>query len=151
MVPASRAPLRSPVDGVDVVEVRCVRVLLVDDNEPWRRYLRDTLEKHPGWEIVAEGSNGFEAVQKAAAVKPDLILLDIELPIQSGIAAARQILAADPQSRIFFISGHRCAAIVGAALETGARGYLLKSDAHQLVAAVDAIARGDRFISDGLS
>ena len=127
------------------------RVLLVDDNEPWRRYLRDTLEKHPGWEIVAEGSNGFEAVQKAAAVKPDLILLDIELPMKSGIAAAREILAADPQSRILFISGHRSAAIVGTALETGARGYLLKSDAHQLIDAVEAVASGRRFISGGLT
>ena len=127
------------------------RVLLVDDNERWRRQLCDALEKHPYWEVVAEGSNGFEAVQKAAAVKPDLILLDIELPMQSGIAAAREILAADPHSRIIFLSGHRCAAIVGAALETGARGYLLKTDAHQLVDAMDAVARGHRFISDGVT
>jgi DNA-binding NarL/FixJ family response regulator len=127
------------------------RVLLVDDNEQWRRRLCHALEKHPRWEVVAEASNGLEAVQKAAAVKPDLILLDIELPIQSGIAAAREILAADPQSRILFISGHRSAAIVGAALATGARGYLLKSDAHQLVDAMDALAGGHRFISDGLT
>ena len=126
------------------------RVLLVDDNEPWRRRLRDVLENHPCWEIVAEGANGFEAVQKAAAVKPDLILLDIELPIQSGIAAAREILAADPQSRILFISGHRASAIVATALETGARGYLLKSDADQLVDAMDAVVRGHCFISDGV-
>ncbi len=127
------------------------RVLLVDDNEPWRRQLCEAVEKHPGWEVVAEGSNGFEAVQKAAAVKPDLILLDIELPIQSGIVAAREILAADPQSRIIFISGHRCPSIVAAALETGARGYLLKSDAHQLVDAMDAVAQGHRFMSDGVT
>ena len=127
------------------------RVLLVDDNEPWRRRLCDALEKHPYWAVVAEASNGFEAVQKAAAVKPDLILLDIGLPIQSGIAAAREILAADPQSRILFISGHHSAAIVGAALETGGRGYLLKSDVHQLVDAMDAVAGGRRFISDGLT
>jgi|SRR5687767_7779375 DNA-binding NarL/FixJ family response regulator len=127
------------------------RVLLVDDNEPWRRQLCDALEKHPCWEVVAEASNGFEAVQKAAAVKPDLILLDIELPIQSGLVAAREILAADPQSRILFISCHRANAIVAAALETGARGYLLKSDAHRLVDAMDAVARGHRFISAGLT
>ena len=127
------------------------RVLLVDDDEPWRRHLCDALEKHPRWKVVAEGSNGFEAVQKAAAVKPDLILLDIELPIQSGIVAAREILAADPQSRILFISGNHAAAIVWAALETGGRGYLLKSDAHQLVDAMDAIAGGHRFFSDGLT
>jgi DNA-binding NarL/FixJ family response regulator len=127
------------------------RVLLVDDNEPWRRRLCDALEKHPYWAVVAEASNGSEAVQKAAAAKPDLILLDIELPIQSGLVAAREILAADPQSRILFISGHRSAAIVGAALDMGARGYLLKSDAHQLVDAMDAVARGHRFISDGVT
>src|SRR5271167_1913978 len=114
------------------------RVLLVDDSELWRRHVCDALEKHPCWEVVAEASNGFEAVQQAAAVKADLILLDIEMPIRSGIAAAREILAADPQSRILFVSLHRSPAIVGAALETGARGYLLKSDAHQLVDAMDA-------------
>src|SRR3954471_7694413 len=105
------------------------RVLLVDDNVQWRRFVCDVLKKHPRWQVVAEGSNGFEAVQKATAVTPDLILLDIELPAQSGIAAARQILAADPQSRILFVSGYRCTAIIGAALDTGAGGYLLKSDA----------------------
>jgi len=127
------------------------RVLLVDDNEAWRRRLCEAVKKLPGWEVVAEGSTGFEAVQKAAAVKPDLILLDIELPIQNGIAAAREILAADPRSRILFISGHCSAAIVGVALETGARGYLLKSDAYQLVDAMDAVARGHRFLSNGLT
>jgi DNA-binding NarL/FixJ family response regulator len=127
------------------------RVLLVDDNEPWRRQLCDALKTHPRWAVVAEASNGFEAVHKAAAVKPDLILLDIEMPIQSGLAAAREILAADPQSRILFISAHDDAAIVGAALATGARGYLLKSGAHQLVDAMDAVAAGHRFISDGLT
>jgi DNA-binding NarL/FixJ family response regulator len=127
------------------------RVLLVDDNEPWRRFVCDALKDHPRWQVVAEGSNGFDAVQKAAALTPDLILLDIEMPARSGIAAAREILATDPQSRILFISGYRSAAIVGLALATGAGGYLLKSDAHKLVDAMDAVAGGHRFISDGLA
>lgn len=127
------------------------RVLLADDCEPWRRHLRDALEKDPRWEVVAEAANGFEAVQKAAAVKPDLILLDIEMPIQSGLVAAREILAADPQSRILFVSSHQTAAIVAAALETGARGYLLKSEAYKLLDAMDTVARGHRFISDGVT
>jgi DNA-binding NarL/FixJ family response regulator len=127
------------------------RILLVDDNERWRRLICDALKEHPRWEVVAQGSDGFEAVQKAAAVKPDLILLDIELPGQSGIAAAREILAIDPQSRILFVSGYRCPAIVGAALATGAEGYLLKPDAYKLVDAMDAVAGGHRFISDGLA
>jgi DNA-binding NarL/FixJ family response regulator len=128
------------------------RILLADDSQLWRRYVRDALKKHPDWRVVAEASNGFEAVQKAATVKPDLILLDLEMPVQSGIAAAREILAADPHSRILFVSAHRPSyAIVGAALETGARGYLLKSDAHQLVKAMDAVAGDHHFISDGLT
>jgi DNA-binding NarL/FixJ family response regulator len=127
------------------------RVLLVDDNERWRRRICDALKEHPRWEVVAEGSNGFEAVQKATAVTPDLILLDIDLPAQTGIAAAREILATNPQSRILFVSGYSSAAIVGAALATGAGGYLLKSDAHKLVEAMDAVAGGHRFISDELA
>jgi DNA-binding NarL/FixJ family response regulator len=126
------------------------RVLIVDDHDTWRGKLRAALANHPRWAVIAEASNGLEAVRTAATFKPDVIVLDIELPVLNGIGAAREILALDPRAKILFVSGHRSAAIVGAALAAGARGYVLKSDAHQLVAAMDAIGDGKRFISDGL-
>ena len=126
-------------------------VLVVDDHELWRGHVRAALKDHRRWSIVAEVSNGFEAIEKAAALRPYLILLDIGLPVLSGIAAARQILANDPQSRIMFMSANGSPAMVEAAMRMGVRGYLLKSDAHQLVAAMDAISQGQTFISKGLT
>jgi len=126
-------------------------VLVVDDHELWRGHVRAALKDQRRWSIVAEASNGFEAIEKAAALRPDLILLDIGLPLLSGITAARQILANDPQSRIMFMSANGSPAMVKAAMRMGVRGYLLKSDAHQLAAAMDAISQGQAFISEGLT
>ena len=126
-------------------------VLVVDDHELWRGHIRAALKDHRRWSIVPEVSNGFEAIEKAAALRPDLILLDIGLPVLSGIAAARQILANDPQSRIMFMTANGSPAMVETAMRMGVRGYLLKSDAHQIVAAMDAISQGQAFISEGLT
>jgi DNA-binding NarL/FixJ family response regulator len=126
-------------------------VLLVDDNEPWRCFIRAALQNHPRWLIIGEGSNGLEAVEKARDLKPDVILLDVGLPSLNGVAAARQILAVDPQLKILFLSEQRSPDIIEAALRTGARGYLLKSDAHWLLAALEAVSEGRLFISTGLT
>ena len=126
-------------------------VLVVDDHELWRGRVRAALKDHRRWSIVAEASNGFEAIEKAAALRPDLILLDIGLPVLSGMTAARQILANDPQSRIMFVSANGSPAMVEAAMHLGVRGYLLKADALRLVAAMDAISQGQSFISERLT
>ena len=128
-----------------------LRVLVVDDHELWRSHVRAALKDDRRWSIVAEVSNGFDAIEKAAALRPDLILLDIGLPVLSGMTAARQILANHPQSRIMFMSANGSPAMVEAAMRMHVRGYLLKSDAHQLLAAMDAISRGEAFISEGLT
>src|SRR4029079_14485648 len=109
------------------------RVLVVDDHELWRNYIRGQLRNHPRWTIVGEASDGLDAVQQARDLKPDLILLDNGLPTMNGVAAARKILAADPQSRILFVSADRTPEIVAEALRIGVRGYLLKWDAHRLL------------------
>ena len=123
-------------------------MLVVDDHEPWRRQVSSILGKSGRWQVVGEASDGLEAVHKARALAPDLILLDLELPALSGIEAARRILARDPRSRILFVSAHRSWDIVAAALGAGARGYLLKSDAgSELLPAMDAVLEGTRFLS----
>jgi DNA-binding NarL/FixJ family response regulator len=126
-------------------------VLVVDDHELWRSHVRAALKDHRRWSIVAEATNGFDAIEKAAALRPDLILLDIGLPVLSGMTAARQILANDPHARIMFVSANGSPAMVEAAMHMGVRGYLLKADAHRLVAAMDAISQGQAFISEGLT
>ena len=104
------------------------RLLLVDDFEPWRRYLSATLDTHP-WQVLDEAADGLDAVQKARNLEPDLILLDVGLPQISGIDAARRIFDHNPHANILFVSEHRSWEIAEAALATGARGYVLKSDA----------------------
>jgi DNA-binding NarL/FixJ family response regulator len=127
------------------------RVLIVDDHEKWRQWTGRALRNHPRWTIVAEAENGLEAVEKAAKFRPDVIVLDISLPELDGIEAARRILAANPQSKILFYSVHRLLSVVEAALRTGARGYLLKSDGRSLLAALEAVSAGALFISEGLT
>jgi DNA-binding NarL/FixJ family response regulator len=127
------------------------RVLLVDDYEPWRRYVDARVTSSPQWQIAGEAADGLDAVHKAEALRPDLILLDIGLPSLNGIAAARRILAHDPGSRILFLSENSSWDIVEAALSTGGRGYVLKSDAgSELLPAMESIVEGRQFLSSSL-
>jgi DNA-binding NarL/FixJ family response regulator len=128
------------------------RVLIVDDYQPWRRHVRTVLHQRARWEIVGEGSNGIDAIEKALLLRPDLILLDVALPVVSGIHAAREILSLCPSARILFVSEHRSLDIVEAALETGARGYLVKSDAGaELLTAMRGVVTGKPFLSGELT
>jgi DNA-binding NarL/FixJ family response regulator len=102
---------------------------VVDDYEPWRRFVSTTLQKQPGLQIIGEAVDGLEAVQKAQQLQPDLILLDIGLPTLNGIEAARRIRELSPKSKILFVSDNRSWDIVEEALRTGAVGYVVNSDA----------------------
>jgi DNA-binding NarL/FixJ family response regulator len=124
------------------------RVLVVDDYEPWRRLLCSTIEANSRWLLVGVAADGASAVEQARALRPDLILLDVNLPSLDGIEAARRILTENPDSRILFLSEHRSCEIVDAAIATGARGYVVKGDvARQLVTAMRAVVGGRSFIS----
>jgi DNA-binding NarL/FixJ family response regulator len=83
---------------------RAVKIMLVDDFEPWRNFAASLLQKNPGWEIIFEASDGLEAIQKAEEFQPDLIVLDIGLPGLSGIEAAPSIRRIAPESKILFLS-----------------------------------------------
>jgi DNA-binding NarL/FixJ family response regulator len=127
------------------------RLLLVDDYEPWRRYLSTALDTHPEWQVSAEAADGLEAVRHARNLDLDLILLDVGLPGINGIEAARRIVDHNPDARILFVSEHRSWEIAEAALATGARGYVLKSDAgRELPFAMHAVVSGERFVSPRL-
>lgn len=124
------------------------RILLVDDFAPWRRAVSSMLEVHKGLEIVGEATDGPEAVQKARALKPDLVLLDIGLPVLNGLEAATQISDVAPEAKILFVSQNNDKEVVSAALGDGGRGYVLKVDAKsELMAAVSAVLQGERFVS----
>jgi DNA-binding NarL/FixJ family response regulator len=125
-----------------------VRILVVDDYEPFRRFVRSTLGKRPELQIVGEASDGFEAVEKAEGLQPDLILLDVGLPTLNGIEAARQLYTLAPESKIIFLSQESSADMVQEALSLGAWGYVAKVKAgSDLLPAVEAVLRGKRFVS----
>ena len=129
-----------------------IRVLVVDDHEPWRRFASGTVLKQTELHVIGEVSDGLEAVQQAQELQPDLILLDIGLPTLNGIEAARRIQVVAPASKILFLSENRAPDIVEEALRTGAGGYVVKSEAaSELLPAIKAVLEGKRFISASLA
>lgn len=129
-----------------------VRVLVVEDFEPFQRFICSILGKKTGLRIVGQASDGLEAVRKAGELQPDLILLDIGLPTLNGIAAARQIRTVSPLSRTLFVSQESDSDVVQEAINQGAFGYVVKTRTGiDLPAAVDAVLEGKQFLSDGWS
>ena len=128
-----------------------IRILVVDDFEGWRRQVRLLFQAQPQWQIIAEVSDGSEAVQKVADLKPDLIVLDIGLPKLNGIEAARGMRHLSPTSTIVFLSLNNDPDVVRAALSAGALGYVHKTDvARDLLPAIEAVLQGRQFVSSSI-
>lgn len=123
-------------------------VLVVDDSAPWRRQICSMLKRLRDVQVIAEATDGLEAIAVVQKLQPDLILLDVDLPRLHGIETARWILNGFPQSKILFISQHTSADVVQEALGTGAHGFLHKMEVGEnLGIAVKAVMRGEKFIS----
>jgi DNA-binding NarL/FixJ family response regulator len=128
--------------------VDALRILLVDDFEPYRRFVLSELQPAPEFEVVGHASDGLQAVQRAEELQPDLILLDVGLPVLNGIEAGQRIRQVSPHSKILFISQDSSPDVVEEALRLGAQGYVLKSDAaRELLSAIRAIREGKQFVS----
>ena len=125
-----------------------VCVLVVEDFEPFRRFVCSTVGDSSELQVICEVSDGLEAVQKAEELQPDLILLDIGLPNLNGIAAARQIRRLSPQSKILFVSQESSSDVIEEALSFGAMGYVIKAHAgSELQVAIEAVREGRQFVS----
>ena len=125
---------------------------MVEDFEPFRRFICSTLRKRLEFEIVEEVADGLEAVQRAEELQPDLIVIDIGLPSLNGIDAARRIRVLSSKSKIIFMSQESSADVAQQALALGALGYVVKAHAgSELLAAVEAVLQGGQFVSSGLT
>ncbi len=126
-------------------------ILLADDHELVRRGVRSLLALRPEWDICGEATDGREAVEKAKDLKPGLVLLDVSMPKLSGLEAARLIRQENPGIGIVFLSCHDSPGVIRAALDAGARGYVLKSDlSGDLLATIDGVSRGELAFSASL-
>jgi DNA-binding NarL/FixJ family response regulator len=126
-----------------------VRILVVDDFELFRQIVVELLQKRPELQVVGEASDGLEALQRAAELRPDLILLDIGLPSLNGIEVARQMRSLVPESKIIFLTQESSADVVEEALSLGARGFVQKMRARgDVFAAVEAVLSGMTFVSN---
>jgi DNA-binding NarL/FixJ family response regulator len=124
------------------------RILIADDHEIVRQGLRSLLSGHPGWEVCAEAKDGLETVKKAEELKPDLVALDIGMPQLNGIDAAKQILRTNSRAKILFLTVYDTEHAAKAAVQLGAKGLLLKSDAAlELVSAVEAIQNNSTYFT----
>jgi DNA-binding NarL/FixJ family response regulator len=124
------------------------RIMLVDDQTLLRSGFRMVLEAEADFTVVAEASNGAEAIALAASERPDVILMDVRMPGIDGIEATRQITAACPESRIIILTTFDLDEYAFGGLRAGARGFLLKdAQPSELTAAIRAVASGDASVS----
>jgi len=132
--------------------MRAVHILLADDHEVVRKGLRALLEAQPGWKVIAEATDGRDAVEKAKELHPDVAIVDIGMPCLNGLEATRQIVKKAPRTRFLVLTMHDTNALIQQVVKAGARGYVLKSDvASDLVAAVEALCHDQTFFTSKVS
>jgi DNA-binding NarL/FixJ family response regulator len=132
--------------------MRPVHILLADDHEVVRKGLRALLETQPGWKVIAEATDGREAVEKAQSMHPDVAIVDIGMPSLNGLEATRQIVKKAPRTRVLVLTMHDTNPLIQQVVKAGARGYVLKSDvASDLVSAVEALTHDQTFFTSKVS
>jgi DNA-binding NarL/FixJ family response regulator len=134
------------------VNAQPIRVLVADDHAIVRTGIRHVLESEPGFEVVGEASTGAEALALAASHHPDVAVLDISMPGQSGLQVAAELRTRSPETRVLILSMHDNTEYVMESLRAGAHGYLLKdSAAMELRGAIRAVQRGESFFSPAIA
>jgi DNA-binding NarL/FixJ family response regulator len=125
-----------------------LRLLVAGGNEIARKGLCALVREQPGWDLAAEARDGREAVKRIKEIKPDVAIMDIDMPSLNGLDATRQIAKGALQTKVLLLAPHATDQLLSQAMEAGARGYLLKSDtAADLVSAVEALSNGRSFLT----
>lgn len=129
-----------------------LKVLLVDDHEVVRLGIKSLLSHYPQFEVVAEAGTADEAVRQAAEYKPDVIVMDIRLPGKSGIDATREIVAAQPDTKVVMLTTFADDELLFDAISAGASGYVLKQiDSQELITALERIGRGESLLDPAVT
>ncbi len=123
-------------------------ILVVDDEKIVRSALERLLSHQSEWKIVGEATDGLDAIKKAQDLKPDVVIMDVTMPEMNGLEATPEIKKAIPSTEILIFTQHDSNQMVREAQKAGARGYLLKSQAHWLVAAVEAVSKHKPFFQN---
>jgi len=123
----------------------------VDDHAVIRRGVQGILRAYPEWELCGEAENGQEAIQLAETLKPEIVIMDVSMPVLNGLEATRIIHELLPNTRILLLTLHSSTELVRTAFRAGARGYVLKSDAeHELVRALNVVVGDGTYVSPGI-
>lgn len=129
-----------------------LHVLVVDDHPLFRKGMRALLESMPGMEVVGEAADGESAVEMAGRLQPDLVLMDLQMPDGGGLTATRRIATASPHIRILVVTLFEDDDSVFAALQAGARGYLLKdAEEDEMIRAIRAVSEGEAIFSPAIA
>lgn len=127
------------------------RIIVVDDHAIIRRGVQGILHAFPEWELCGEAENGHEAVKLAERTKPEIIIMDVSMPVLNGLEATRIIHGILPDTKILLLTLHSSTELVRSAFRAGARGYVLKSDAeHDLIRALNVLAGDGTYVSPGI-
>jgi DNA-binding NarL/FixJ family response regulator len=122
------------------------RILIADDHAMIRKGLRTVLEPHEGWDIVGEATTGLEALEMTKSVEPDLVVLDVSMPILNGLEVAHRISISRPAIKILMFTMHNSPQFARDVQKSGAHGYVCKSSGEEaLMRAIEALLRGEAF------
>lgn len=123
------------------------KIVIIDDHQLFREGVKRILDFERDFEVVAEGDDGSEALQLVEQYQPDVVIMDINMPSVNGVEATKQLVEANPETKVIILSIHDDETYVTHALQTGARGYLLKEmDADALIQAVKVVAEGGSYL-----
>ena len=124
------------------------RILVADDHPIFRRGIRELLESHAGWAVVAEAQDGYEAIEAALRTAPDIAIIDDTMPRMNGVECARRIRQRLPKLEICLLTDSEDESVIAHALPAGARGFVLKSDAEkEILSAIEALSRHKPYFS----